>query len=489
MKRTLRFVLVAAMLMSVILVAFAGCKPTEEPEVAKTLTIDKTSIAFDAIGASETIVAKLDGVPALDGITWASSDPAVATVSNGVVISGQKDGTTNITAKYGAGEDLQTKTCVVTSSWEFKLTLDKTAVTLSTTGTKTHTIVASVKFPNHNTPTPGDFDGFTYSSANEGVATVSDKGVITAVAQGLTSITVTTKAESIVEIPRANQDSDYEYGTLSAIIKVGVDLDMDAMAELAGVYVAEYDWEAAFTSGKYMYVLESAEYTGSGADALADMNAEIEFAINWKVVTGSTKAKVDTVTDQIVYQDGAEGVQYVFDSKSLESAPKWYKVTSVRRTVTATQVSTLTLNADGTFTFLADQAKRANYATNKAPFNRSGVGEITVAAYNALSAPEKLLYTANSDVTAYYLLTPNTSPSKFGVTGGSWVAYKEGSELIVEISRAPDEFVKLHFSADKTYITGESYVPYSNVEVSMPAMALMPLPEGVNYIKQVPAAE
>lgn len=74
------------------------------------IALNKNSIAFTAIGATDTLTATLTPVDTTEALTWASSDTDVATVSNGVVTS-VGIGTATITAYCGE----QSASCTVTS--------------------------------------------------------------------------------------------------------------------------------------------------------------------------------------------------------------------------------------------------------------------------------------------------------------------------------------------------------------------------------------
>ena len=115
-------------------------------------------------------------------VTWSSSDSKIATVDEKGLVTGVKAGTVDITATSKENSSLKA-TCKVTvenipvSSVE----LDKTSLTL--TEGDTYTLKATVKPDDAFEKTP------TWSSSNTSVATVSDKGVVTAVKAGTATIT------------------------------------------------------------------------------------------------------------------------------------------------------------------------------------------------------------------------------------------------------------------------------------------------------------
>ena len=80
-----------------------GPGPGPEPQAPISLDFTKTSLP---IGDTLVITATTDDGSA---VTWTSSDPTVATVSNGIV-QGRNEGTTTITATTADGD---TDTCEV----------------------------------------------------------------------------------------------------------------------------------------------------------------------------------------------------------------------------------------------------------------------------------------------------------------------------------------------------------------------------------------
>lgn len=115
-------------------------------------------------------------------VTWTSSDDAIATVADGTV-TGVAVGTATITATTEDGS--KTATCDVTVNpvAVTGVSLDKTSGTLEVG--RTETLTATV------TPSNATHPEVTWSSDDEAVATVAD-GVVTAVAEGTATITVTT---------------------------------------------------------------------------------------------------------------------------------------------------------------------------------------------------------------------------------------------------------------------------------------------------------
>ncbi|WP_159881672.1 S-layer homology domain-containing protein [Paenibacillus puerhi] len=121
---------------------------------------------------------------------YASTDPSVATVSNAGVVTAVASGTANIVVTYGG----LTKNVPVTVTIAppaptlTLLTSNPANVTLTVTGA-TYALVITAGFNDH---TSLNVTGMAqYASTDPSVATVSNTGVVTAVANGATNIAVT----------------------------------------------------------------------------------------------------------------------------------------------------------------------------------------------------------------------------------------------------------------------------------------------------------
>ncbi|MGN1060225.1 MAG: Ig domain-containing protein, partial [Candidatus Coproplasma sp.] len=153
------------------------------------VSLDKTQLTLK-IGGNEE--APLTATVAPDNATnktvsWSSSNTEVATVSGGVVTA-LKEGTATITVTTEDGN--KTATCAVTVEAADPVNVPVTGVTLNSSELTlrpngTATLVATVA------PSNATIKTVTWSSSNTAVATVAD-GVVTAVAEGTATITVTT---------------------------------------------------------------------------------------------------------------------------------------------------------------------------------------------------------------------------------------------------------------------------------------------------------
>ena len=153
----------------------------------KTLT--KTSTTNPTVTITPTIT---PSNATNKGVTWSSSNPAVATVNASGVVTYVKAGTTTITATAQDGSGIK-GTCTVTCTENIKVTgITMTNKTISATN-PTVTITPTI------TPSNATNKGVSWSSSNPAVATVNASGVVTYVSAGTTVITATAKDGSGVK--------------------------------------------------------------------------------------------------------------------------------------------------------------------------------------------------------------------------------------------------------------------------------------------------
>lgn len=157
----------------------ASCTVTVTLPPAESITLDQTSLQLYP-GKTAILAVSMLPLNAGDSLSWTSSDPAVATVENGVVTA-IFDGTATITVT--ASPSGKTASCTVTVDGPADgVALDKTALQLYQNGVAQ--LIATMT-PANST------DTLTWSSDNEAVATVQD-GKVSAVGEGSAIITVTT---------------------------------------------------------------------------------------------------------------------------------------------------------------------------------------------------------------------------------------------------------------------------------------------------------
>ena len=166
----------------------ATCVITVAPIEVKRITLDRTSLNL-GLNKTRTLVATVAPSNATDKtVTWTSSDSSIATVSNTGVVRGIAYGTATITATSSNGLTATCTVHVVPTPVE-GVSLNKTSTTLLINGSTYGTEQLSATI----TPADAVNKNVTWTSSNPAVATVSSTGLVTAVANGTTTITVTTE--------------------------------------------------------------------------------------------------------------------------------------------------------------------------------------------------------------------------------------------------------------------------------------------------------
>ena len=117
-------------------------------------------------------------------LTWTSSNPSIATVNANGVVTTLSPGTTTITATTTDGSNLSASCYVVVVQLASSITLNETNLSLNVN--QTAQLNATVYPSNTGNKT------VTWKSSNAAVATVSNNGLVTALADGTAIITATT---------------------------------------------------------------------------------------------------------------------------------------------------------------------------------------------------------------------------------------------------------------------------------------------------------
>ena len=172
-----------------VIVTNAGSSEVVDPE---SVSLSETTKTLDLNGIKEfTLTATITPSNANTSLTWASSKPDVATVTKDGKVTAVAKGTTTITVTTANGK---TATCNVTvvntetgDVLPESISLSETTKTLDLNGTKEFTLTATITPSNANKE-----NTLTWTSSKPDVATVTQDGKVTAVAEGTTTITVKT---------------------------------------------------------------------------------------------------------------------------------------------------------------------------------------------------------------------------------------------------------------------------------------------------------
>lgn len=172
-----------------LLFAIAGC----EAKVASVeVAPNKVSLRSDAQSQKLTATPKDDKGEAIEGdrpVTWASADPNVAAVDAQGLVKPVGSGKTTVSATVETHSASVEVDVLLTKAIRLP---SLAAVVLVGTPTEPFAVVFTNEKGEPITPDPS-FTTLTWKTENPAVATVSETGVVTGVAPGSTTLTVSTK--------------------------------------------------------------------------------------------------------------------------------------------------------------------------------------------------------------------------------------------------------------------------------------------------------
>ena len=159
------------------------------PVTVSSVTISPSALNLDLNGTkTSTLTATVNGTnnPS-QSVTWTSSNTSVATVTSGGFVTGIATGNATITATSVQDPSVSGTCSVTVTDSAIHVTgvsLNKASTTIIVNGSET--LAATIA------PSNATNKSVTWTSNNTSVATVSNSGVVTGVAKGETTITVTT---------------------------------------------------------------------------------------------------------------------------------------------------------------------------------------------------------------------------------------------------------------------------------------------------------
>jgi len=173
------------------------CTVTVSKKVIEVSSVELNKTTLELVeGDSETLIATVKPDDATDKtITWNSSDAAIATVDMNGKVTAIKEGTATVTAKAG---DKQASSSVIVAKKVIEvesITLNKEELSLEKG--KSETLVATVK------PDDATNKSVTWTSSDDGIASVDQSGKVTAIKGGEAIITASAgdkSAKSIVTV-------------------------------------------------------------------------------------------------------------------------------------------------------------------------------------------------------------------------------------------------------------------------------------------------
>ena len=161
----------------------AKCTITVKAKVA-SVTISGGDTRSLLVGGSVKLTATVKPSNANQEVTWSSSSPEVATVDESGNVKALKAGETTVTVASNENPEIEATCKIVVENIPVEsVTLNKSSLTLVEGNNETLTV----------TVTPDDVidKSVLWTSSDPSVATVSDKGVVSAVSAGTATITAT----------------------------------------------------------------------------------------------------------------------------------------------------------------------------------------------------------------------------------------------------------------------------------------------------------
>ena len=169
---------------------------TTDTPVATTVTLSAATLSFSSLEDTQQLTATvrdqngatMSGTP----VTWVSAASNVASVSSTGLVTAVADGTATVTATLGSATGTASVTVQQVAA---EVTLSPSSLVLAGPGT-TETVTASVIDAGGSEIVNPDL---TWSSSDESIATVSGSALVTAVAIGLATITVTNGGQTVTQ--------------------------------------------------------------------------------------------------------------------------------------------------------------------------------------------------------------------------------------------------------------------------------------------------
>jgi uncharacterized protein YjdB len=181
------------------------------------VSLNKTATAI-LVGGTETLTAAITPSNATNqNITWSSDNESVATVNTAGLVTAVAEGTAIITVTTADGGFTEVCAVTVNSVAVTGVSLNKTATTLFVGGTET--LIATIA------PSNATNQNLTWTTSDDSVATVNSAGLVTAVAEGTATITVTTADGGFTAVCAV---------TVNPVVVTGVSLNKTALTLIVG---------------------------------------------------------------------------------------------------------------------------------------------------------------------------------------------------------------------------------------------------------------
>ena len=232
---------------------------TVKPIDVTSITLDKTSCEL-VLGQTATIKASINPTDATDkGILWSTDNALIATVTSNGTVKAVGKGTTTITATSKSNPDIKATLKVTVKATDVtSISLNKTACQIKVG--ESEELIATIA------PNTATDKGIVWTSSNKTVATVSANGIVTALAEGTTTITASSHSNPEVKA--------------TATVQVVNNVKVESIYLNIEEFTIEVGYNRTLTVG---FVPANADNTG----------------ISW-ISDNTTIARVDPVTGKII---------------------------------------------------------------------------------------------------------------------------------------------------------------------------------------------
>ena len=229
-----------------------GSYTGESTPTVNSVTVSPASATLDP-NDTQQLTATVDATPASadKSVTWTSSDPSVATVSESGLVTAVAQGTATITATSNL-DNTKSGTCSVTVNAPAApipvtaIALNKSTTTIAIGDSETLTIIY----------TPADANtgkAVTWTSSNTSVATVDNSGKVTGVAVGTATITATSTTDASITVScavtvEAVAVTGVSINPTSANLQIGGSTDLTYTILPANATDKSVSWSSSNTS-------------------------------------------------------------------------------------------------------------------------------------------------------------------------------------------------------------------------------------------------
>ncbi len=217
-----------------------------------SVTVSPASVTLDPNGTQQ-LTATVDATPASadKSVTWSSSNPSAATVSESGLVTAVAQGTATITATSNL-DDTKSGTCSVTVNAPAApipvtaIALNKSTTTIAIGDSETLTI-------NYTPADANTGKAVNWTSSNTSVATVDNSGKVTGVAAGTATITATSTTDASITAScnvtvQAVAVTGVSINPTSANLQIGGSTDLTYTISPANATVKTVSWSSDNTN-------------------------------------------------------------------------------------------------------------------------------------------------------------------------------------------------------------------------------------------------